>query len=138
MRSTEQDLMPSNSNGTRPTASNDFWSPDDQTQHPLGLKAIVSVFGLSSVPWIATLTALSSVLFIATCALILTGCASSTQPSEARAPIPANLTQPCESLPTLADGTGASVLRWITQAAQLYQECSARQRHLSEAVQGDQ
>lgn len=80
------------------------------------------------------LTAWLIVLSTAMSASTMTGCASQGAPSEARAPIPASLTSPCQPLPNLQDGTGAAVLRWVTSASKAYHECAAKHHELAEAV----
>lgn len=63
------------------------------------------------------------------------GCATPTQRSPAsRAPIPANLTSPCEDLSPLQDGTGASVLRKLIEVAELYYACQRKHAALADAV----
>ena len=75
--------------------------------------------------WFATLTSL---------ALMTLGCQSLTGPSEARAPIPPSLTAPCQPLQPLSDGLAATVLRWITETAESYRECSSKHKALIEAT----
>lgn len=72
--------------------------------------------------------------FTVTCALTLTACAASQKPSAARAPLDASLTEPCPPLSPLADGTGATVLRWILDSADAYNDCAGKHRRLVEAV----
>lgn len=71
-------------------------------------------------------------LFTATCALMTTGCASSTPPSEA--PIQASLRQPCPDLQSLEGTTGADVLPWAMVTVKAYRVCQDRHRRLVEAV----
>ena len=66
--------------------------------------------------------------------LMLMGCESLGTPSEARSPIPPSLTSPCDPLPELADGTGASLLRWIVEASESYHAVCRKHRALVEAV----
>lgn len=65
--------------------------------------------------------------------VLLTACASPKMQSPERTAIPPNLATPCQNLPSLDDGTAASVLRWIAQAAELYAECKSRHGALVEA-----
>ena len=74
-------------------------------------------------------------LFIATSALILTACQSSTPPSQTAIKPPADLVQPCPKLPKLVGDTGADILPWSLQVVHLYNDCKARHKALSEAVQ---
>ena len=71
---------------------------------------------------------------IAACACLIAGCASPMPPSAARSPLDVSLTEPCPPLSPLADGTGATVLRWIIGTAENYADCSARHRALTKAL----
>ena len=66
-------------------------------------------------------------------ALTTTACAQLAPPS-APPPPQASLRQPCPNLPELTDGTGATVLRWVTGAAEQYRECQSRHGRLVEAL----
>ena len=66
-------------------------------------------------------------------ALLMTGCASLNPPSQEPTEIPPSLATPCQPLPSLNDGTAASVLRWIAGASEIYAECSSRHRALVQA-----
>ena len=57
---------------------------------------------------------------------MLMACASSTPPSRAISPPPADLAQPCEPLAPLADGIAATVLRWAVATVEQYQDCQRR------------
>lgn len=81
-----------------------------------------------------TSTATLTVPLIVLIAGMLQGCQTPMPPSEARAPLPANLTQPCPDLTPLETATGAAVLRKIVETAELYYECQARHRALVDAL----
>lgn len=85
--------------------------------------------------WCKRFSASWSGLFTLALVLMLMGCASSptTLPPEPP-PLPAALRQPCPMLPTPADGTGATVLRWAREVVGLYNDCAARHGQLVEAV----
>lgn len=134
MRSIEQDRIQSRPNGTTRSANDEPSRPAPPMLHLVGLKMIVSEYAPYFAPSRRALTGLLIGLCIAMFAWTLSGCASSTPPSEARAPIPANLTAECPPLNQLADGTGATVLRWITEAVAQYQDCRDRHRRLVEAL----
>ncbi|MDO5686744.1 MAG: hypothetical protein Q4G42_05100 [Neisseria sp.] len=51
--------------------------------------------------------------------------------------LPADLTQPCPTLPELTDGQAATVLRWSLQVVGQYNDCAARHRALARAVNTD-
>ena len=74
-------------------------------------------------------------LFIAMCVSILTACQSSTPPLPTAIKPPADLVQPCPNLPKLSGNTGAEILPWSLQVVHLYNDCKARHKALSEAVQ---
>lgn len=68
------------------------------------------------------------------CVLGLPAC-SLLKPLPPAAPsIPASLRQPCPPLPLPADGTGAAVLRTLTEWGAMYRECADRHRRVSEAI----
>jgi hypothetical protein len=71
-------------------------------------------------------------LCIATCALMLTACASSPTPSPAPA-LQASLREPCPDLAPPQDGSRASMLRWSVNTARAYRECQSRHRRTVEA-----
>lgn len=58
----------------------------------------------------------------------MTACASPVTPSPRPIALQASLRQPCPPLPDLPDGSAATALRWIGQAAKLYGECASRHR----------
>jgi hypothetical protein len=71
-------------------------------------------------------------LFIATCVWMTTACASLVTQSPDPT-LEASLRQPCPDLPPLADGTAATVLRWITETAEAYEVCQSRHARTVEA-----
>jgi len=89
----------------------------------------VSSFKPSQKPW----TVLSSGLFIATSALMLTACAPLT-PRYEGPQIQASLRQNCPPLAEVRDGTAGTVLRWGVGAAQMYRECADRHKALVQAI----
>jgi hypothetical protein len=72
--------------------------------------------------------------FIAISVSMTMGCAASGQPSEARAPLDASLTAPCDPLPLLAETDGRAALRWMIGAAEQFNDCAGKHRRLVEAV----
>ena len=86
--------------------------------------------GRSRGPW----TGLSARHLMLAIALTSQGCAQPMTPSEARSPIPANLTAPCADLTPLEEGTGAAVLRKIVEVAEMYYDCRRKHEALVEAV----
>ena len=65
---------------------------------------------------------------------VASGCATPQPPSTGRAKIDTVLTEPCQPLNQLADGTGATVLRWILETADAYNDCAGKHRRLVEAI----
>lgn len=47
--------------------------------------------------------------------------------------MPANLASSCPDLLPLADGTGATLLKWVVGTVRLYQDCQDKQRRLVDA-----
>ena len=77
---------------------------------------------------------LSRSLSIVTSVLILTACQSSMPPLPTAIKPPADLVQPCPTLPKLEGGTGADVLPWSLQVIGLYNDCKARHKALSDTL----
>jgi len=64
---------------------------------------------------------------------LMQGCSLPKLQSQEPTEIPPSLATPCQPLPSLNDGTAASVLRWIAGASEIYAECSSRHRALVQA-----
>ena len=65
--------------------------------------------------------------------LLLTACTRVTVPYLAHEP-PADLTQPCPALQSLAGMTGKDMTLWIIEAANQYHDCAARHAALVQAT----
>ena len=72
-------------------------------------------------------------LILVSSVFLMQACALPKVPSQEPTEIPPSLATPCQSLPSLNDGTAASVLRWIAGASEIYAECSSRHRALVQA-----
>jgi hypothetical protein len=72
-------------------------------------------------------------LCIALSALMLTACASSKPPAQAK-PLQASLLTPCQPLPPHQGTTGADVLRTMTLWAGEFNECAERHNALVQAL----
>lgn len=65
-------------------------------------------------------------------ASMTTACALSAPPSQPPQ-LQASLREPCPDLAEPADGTRATILRWMVDAARMYRECQSRHRRTVQA-----